>query len=112
MIHKRKPAQVRYDRKKPTISFRVDAALKKKLDEYCKSAGNISYADFVKQSLGAQDMRLKAVRDLVIDDGVRWTLAVLATETWTFQCDGCGADIEWRLDKAECPECLREYYPE
>jgi hypothetical protein len=50
-MKKRKPAQIRYDEKWPTVSVRLDAFTKAQLAEYTAGRG-ISFADFIKEALG------------------------------------------------------------
>lgn len=61
-MKKRKPAQVRYDETHPTISFRLDFSTKARLAEYIRQR-KISYADFIKESLGVKVAEEKLAED-------------------------------------------------
>ena len=50
-MKKRKPAQIRYDEKWPTVSVRLDSFTKAQLAQFTARRG-ISFADFIKEALG------------------------------------------------------------
>ena len=119
MANKRKPAQVKYDTKKPTISFRLDAYEKKRLDEYTKLRG-ISYADFVKECIGLKAPEVNTANHQDAQpgyedgfiEGADAAVAMIKETPFNIECPGCHSIIEVQLEDENLPEVLRPEKPQ
>jgi hypothetical protein len=92
-IHK-PPARIRYEQSHPTMSCRLSrdeyALLKQRLEDL----GGISFADFVKDSLGLLQLKMPAteeIRDRARDKG--YNQAMGKCQIW-FYCAVCGKRID------------------
>ena len=54
------PSRIRYEQNNPTISFRVSREVHDKLKDHLAKRG-VSFADFVKESLGVQQIQMPDV---------------------------------------------------
>jgi hypothetical protein len=104
----RKPAQIRYDEKWPTVSVRLDSFTKARLAQYTAERG-ISFADFVKEALGAriaeEDLAEKrytqGYQDGCLDgldygreEGEKETLALIQKVEIHTRCPNCGCTLD------------------
>ena len=113
-VKKRKPAQLRYDEKRPTISFRLDLSAKAELEQYIRRRG-ISYADFVKEALGvkiakeklAEEQYGEGYQDGVVD-GMQFQeeeiLARIKQMEFTPRCPSCGYIFGIHIDLTSTDE--------
>lgn len=92
-IHK-PPARIRYEQSHPTVSCRLSrdeyALLKQRLEDL----GGISFADFVKDSLGLLQLKMPAteeIRERARDEG--YNQAKEEYQIW-YYCAVCGKRID------------------
>ncbi len=58
------PARVRYEQSHPTVSCRLDGNTHELLKQRLEDLGGISFADFVKDSLGVLQLKLPDVEEI------------------------------------------------
>lgn len=58
------PARVRYEQSHPTVSCRLDGNIHELLKQRLEDLGGISFADFVKDSLGVLQLKLPDVEEI------------------------------------------------
>ena len=58
------PARVRYEESHPTVSCRVDIDTYTLLKQRLEDLGRVSFANFVKDSLGLLQLRIPEVREI------------------------------------------------
>jgi len=58
------PARVRYEKSHPTISFRLSKDIYDLLKQRLEDLGGISFADFVKDSLGIQQAKMPDIEEI------------------------------------------------
>jgi len=88
------PAQVRYEQSHPTVSFRLSRDVYDLLKQRLEDLGGISFADFVKDSLGLLQLKMpdiKEIKETAWGDG--YAQAVEDCEIWYF-CNVCGERME------------------
>jgi len=88
------PARIRYEQSHPTVSCRLDKdtydLLKQRLDDL----GGVSFADFVKESLGLLQLKMpdtKEIEERAWDEG--YTQAIEDYQIW-YYCAVCGKRID------------------
>jgi flagellar biosynthesis/type III secretory pathway protein FliH len=107
-MKKRKPAQIRYDEKWPTVSVRLDSFTKARLAQYTAKRG-ISFADFIKEALGvkiaeedlAEERYTRGYEDGCLDgmdygrqEGEKETLAEIRKVEVHTKCPHCGCTLD------------------
>jgi len=106
------PAQRRYNESHPTVSFRLTRELYDQLKRHLINRGGLSFADFVKESLGVQIQEKPAVKETRytwykhgFDDAVeRYCI--------TLRCPKCGEDVVVRPDSelhSRIKKAMRQY---
>ena len=58
------PARVRYEKSHPTISFRLSKDVYDLLKQRLEDLGGISFADFVKDSLGLLQLKMPDIEEI------------------------------------------------
>ena len=88
------PARVRYEQSHPTVSFRLSRDVYDLLKQRLEDLGEISFADFVKDSLGLQQAKMpdiKEIKEIAWDEG--YAQAVEDWQIW-YYCAVCGKRID------------------
>ena len=80
------PARVRYEQSHPTISFRLSRDEYELLKQRLEDLGGVSFADFVKDSLGLLELKMPDIKE-------GYNQAVGDWQIWYF-CAGCGERID------------------
>ena len=88
------PSRTRYEQSHPTVSFRVDQntydLLKQRLDDL-----GVSFAGFVKESLGLIHADINQVKRAARDEG--YAQALKDCQIWYF-CNVCGKRIDMKAN--------------
>ena len=58
------PARIRYERSHPTVSCRLDRDTHDLLKQRLEDLGGISFADFVKDSLGLLQLKMPDIEEI------------------------------------------------
>ena len=90
------PARVRYEQSHPTVSCRLDGNTHELLKQRLEDLGGISFADFVKDSLGLLQLKIpdvEEIKDRAYDEG--YHRAEKDYQIWYF-CAECGELIDMR----------------
>lgn len=94
----RPPAQIRYEKSHPTVSFRVSRDIYDLLNQRLKDLGDVSFADFVKESLGLQQLKMPDIDEI---EGKAWgegyDEAKEEHQIW-YYCNVCGERIDIEPD--------------
>jgi len=85
------PARIRYEQSHPTISFRLDRGTYDLLKQRLEDLGGVSFADFVKESLGLLHTDIKEIRKTAWGEG--YDEAEKDWQIWYF-CNICGERID------------------
>jgi len=88
------PAQVRYEQSHPTLSCRLDKDTHDLLKQRLEDLGGVSFADFVKDSLGLLQLKMpdvEEIKETAWGDG--FAQAVEDCEIWYF-CAVCRKRID------------------
>ena len=67
----RPPARVRYEQSHPTVSFRLSRDVYDLLKQRLEDLGGISFADFVKESLGLLQLKMPDIEEIKERHGVK-----------------------------------------
>jgi hypothetical protein len=86
------PSRIRYEQNNPTISFRVDRDTYDLLQQRLKDLG-VSFAGFVKESLGLIHADIDEVKQAAWDEG--YSQAMEEYQSWYF-CNICGKRIDMK----------------
>jgi len=88
------PARIRYEQSHPTVSFRVSKDIYDLLKQRLEDLGGISFADFVKESLGLQQAKVSDIEKI---KETAWNKghdqAIEDYQIWYF-CAVCGKRID------------------
>ena len=87
-IHK-PPARIRYEQSHPTISFRLDRDTYALLKQRLEDLGGVSFADFVKDSLGLLQLKMPDVEEIKDE---AYDQAAKDNQIW-YYCAVCGKRI-------------------
>jgi hypothetical protein len=88
------PARVRYEQSHPTISFRLSRDVYDLLKQRLEDLGGVSFADFVKDSLGLLQLKMpdvEEIRERAWDEG--YAQAEKDYQIWYF-CALCRERID------------------
>jgi len=88
------PARVRYEQSHPTMSCRLDGDTHALLKQRLEDLGGVSFADFVKDSLGLLQLKMPDVEEIkerAHDEG--YNQASEYYQIW-YYCDVCGKRID------------------
>ena len=88
------PARIRYEQSHPTVSCRLDKDTHDLLKQRLEDLGGVSFAEFVKDSLGLQQLKIpdiEEIKERAWDEG--YNQAVEDYQIWYF-CSVCGKRIE------------------
>jgi len=89
------PARIRYEQSHPTVSCRVDRDTYDLLKQRLEDLGGVSFADFVKESLGLLHTDAKQIREAAW--GAGYDEAKKDWQIWYF-CAVCGKRIDMSPD--------------
>ena len=97
---RKSPAPIRYEETHPTVSSRLSRDVHDLLEERPEKLGGVSFANFVKDSLGLLQLRMPdidGIRERAWEEGFNQALEI--TEIWYF-CSVCRirTDIEPNSD--------------
>ncbi len=84
------PARIRYEQSHPTLSCRLDRDTYTLLKQRLEDLGGVSFAEFVKDSLGLQQLKMpniEEIKERAWDEG--YNQAVEDCQIWYF-CSVCG----------------------
>jgi len=88
------PARVRYEQSHPTVSFRLSRDIYDLLKQRLEDLGGVSFADFVKESLGLLELKMPDIEKI---KETAWSEAYDQAEKdyqiWYF-CAVCGKRID------------------
>ena len=105
------PARLRYEQSHPTVSCRLDRDTYEMLKQRLDDLGGVSFADFVKDSLGILQVKIPETKE--IKDKARragYEQARKDHQIW-YYCDTC----RQRMDVApnsECHKAMIDYMKE
>jgi hypothetical protein len=88
------PARLRYEESHPTVSCRLDKDTYTLLKQRLEDLGGVSFADFVKDSLGLLQLKMpdvKEIKEKAYDEG--YDQATEDHQIWYF-CSVCGKRME------------------
>ena len=88
------PARVRYEESHPTVSCRLDKDTHDLLKQRLEDLGGVSFADFVKESLGLLQLKIpdtEEIKENAYEEG--YHQAVEHYQIW-YYCAVCGKRIE------------------
>jgi len=92
--HKPPPARIRYEQSHPTVSCRLDKDTLDLLKQRLEDLGGVSFADFVKDSLGLLQLKIpntEEIKERAWDEG--YNQAIEEYQIW-YYCAVCGERIE------------------
>jgi len=89
------PARIRYEESHPTVSCRLDKDTYDLLQQRLDDLGGVSFADFVKESLGLLHTDAKQIREAAWSAG--YDEAKKDWQIWYF-CAVCGKRIDMSPD--------------
>jgi len=84
------PAQVRYEQSHPTVSCRLDRDTYTLLKQRLEDLGGVSFADFVKDSLGLLQLKMPDI-ETAWNEG--YARAIEDYQVW-YYCAVCGKRID------------------
>ena len=84
------PARIRYEQSHPTVSCRLDKDTHALLKQRLEDLGGVSFADFVKDSLGLLQLKMPDVEEI---KGEAYDQAKKNYQIWYF-CNVCGKRID------------------
>ncbi len=88
------PARIRYEESHPTISFRLSKDIYDLLKQRLEDLGGISFADFVKDSLGLLQLKMPDIEEIKeIGYGEGYDQAEKDYQIW-YYCAECGERID------------------
>ena len=85
------PARVRYEKSHPTVSFRLSTDEHELLKQRLEDLGGISFAEFIKQSLGLIQPDIEEIKDQAGHEG--YDQATEDCQIW-YYCAVCGKRID------------------
>ncbi|MBA7570940.1 hypothetical protein ES708_12696 [subsurface metagenome] len=88
------PARTRYEQSHPTVSCRLDKDTDALLKQRLEDLGGVSFADFVKDSLGLLQLKMpniEEIKERAHDEG--YDQAVEDWQIW-YYCATCGKRID------------------
>ena len=85
------PARIRYEQSHPIVSCRLDRDTYNLLKQRLEDLGGISFADFVKESLGLLMPDIEEIKDTALNRG--YEEAEKEYRIW-YYCAVCGKQIE------------------
>jgi len=88
------PARIRYEQSHPTVSFRLSKDICDLLKQRLEDLGGVSFADFVKDSLGLLELKIsdiEATKDEARGEG--YEQAEKDWQIW-YYCAVCGKRID------------------
>ena len=85
------PARIRYEQSHPTVSCRLDKDTHDLLQQRLEDLGGVSFADFVKQSLGLIQPDIDEIKQEAYNEG--YDEAKEDYQIWYF-CAVCGDQID------------------
>jgi len=88
------PARIRYEQSHPTVSFRLSKDICDLLKQRLEDLGGVSFADFVKESLGLLELKIsdiEATKDEARGEG--YEQAEKDWQIW-YYCAVCGKRID------------------
>ena len=65
------PARIRYEQSHPTVSFRLSKDVYDLLKQRLEDLGGVSFADFVKDSLGLLQLKMPDIEEIKERHGVK-----------------------------------------
>lgn len=88
------PARVRYEQSHPVVSCRLDRDTYDLLKQRLEDLGGVSFADFVKDSLGLLQLKVPAIKE--IKETARSKGYAQAEKDWKiwYYCSVCGRRID------------------
>jgi len=92
------PARIRYEQSHRTMSCRLDKDTRDLLKQRLEDLGGVSFADFVKDSLGLLQLKIpdiEEIKEKASDEG--YDQAVEAWQIW-YYCAACGERIDMDLN--------------
>ena len=105
------PARVRYEQSHPVVSCRVDRDTYDLLKQRLEDLGGVSFADFVKDSLGLLQLKMPDIEE--IKEGVwnrGYNQAEKDCQIW-YYCAVCGKRIDVGPD-SDSHKAMRGYMKE
>jgi hypothetical protein len=88
--HKPPPARIRYEQSHPTVSCRLDKDTHALLKQRLEDLGGVSFADFVKDSLGLLQLKMPDVEEI---KGEGYNQAIEDYQIW-YYCAVCRKRID------------------
>jgi len=88
------PARIRYEQSHPTVSCRLDKDTHALLKQRLEDLGGVSFADFVKDSLGLLQLKMPDVEEI---KGEAYDQAKKNYQIW-YYCAVCGKRINVEPD--------------
>jgi len=88
--HKPPPARIRYEQSHPTVSCRLDKDTHDLLNQRLQDLGGVSFADFVKDSLGLLQLKMPDVEEI---KEIAWGEGYDQAQIW-YYCAVCGKRID------------------
>jgi len=88
------PARLRYEQSHPTVSCRLDKDTHDLLKQRLEDLGGVSFADFVKESLGLQQLKMpdvEKIKEKAYEEG--YDQAEKDWQIW-YYCAACGERID------------------
>ena len=88
------PARIRYEQSHPTVSCRLDKDTYTLLQQRLEDLGGVSFADFVKDSLGLLQLKMpniEQIKDRAFEEG--YNQAEEDYQIW-YYCAVCGKRID------------------
>ncbi|GAH00260.1 unnamed protein product [marine sediment metagenome] len=88
------PARIRYEQSHPTVSCRLDKDTHNLLQQRLEDLGGVSFADFVKESLGLLQLKMPDVEEIKeIASGEGYNQATEEYQIW-YYCAVCRKRID------------------
>ena len=88
------PARIRYEQSHPTVSCRIDKNTYDLLKQRLEDLGEVSFADFVKDSLGLLQLKMpdiEEIKETAWNEGCN--RAIRNYQIW-YYCNVCGKRID------------------
>jgi len=88
------PARIRYEQSHPTVSCRIDKNTYDLLKQRLEDLGEVSFADFVKDSLGLLQLKMpdiEEIKETAWNEG--YNRAIRDYQIW-YYCNVCGKRID------------------
>ena len=89
------PARVRYEKSHPTVSFRLSTDEHELLKQRLEDLGGISFAEYIKQSLGLIQPDIEEIKEQAGHEG--YDQATEDCQIW-YYCAVCGKRINMEPD--------------